>query len=206
MTTAASFWDRVADRYAASPIKNVPAYEQTMARTRAYLSPEDRVLEIGCGTASTALLLAEHVGHITATDIAPRMAEIGQAKAQDAGVTNIDCLAADVFDRRLKDGAYEVVLAFNLIHLLPEPEAALARVRELLAPNGTFISKTVCLAGRWYLRPVIGAMRLVGKAPYVNFLSVDKMDRLIRQAGFEILETGDYPAKPASHFVVARKR
>ncbi|MFP3422919.1 class I SAM-dependent methyltransferase, partial [Bacillus sp. SIMBA_161] len=81
----------------------------------------------------------------------------------------------DVFDDRLKEGGFDVVLAFNLIHLLPEPEAALARVRALLAPEGTFVSKTVCLAGRWYLRPVIGAMRAVGKAPYVHFLSVAKI-------------------------------
>ena len=48
-------------------------------------------------------------------------------------------------------------------------------------------------------------MQVFGKAPYVNFLTIDRLERAIESAGFEILETGDYPAKPPSRLVVARK-
>jgi len=74
-----------------------------------------------------------------------------------------------------------------------------------LKPGGLFISKTPCIGGKWYFRPIIGAMQLIGKAPYLRYLKVDEYDALIRAAGFEIVETGLYPPTAPSRFVVARK-
>ena len=54
-TPQAAFWNRVARRYAAMPMRNPDAWEETLARVTARLSPTDRVLELGCGTGSTAL-------------------------------------------------------------------------------------------------------------------------------------------------------
>ena len=58
MQQAETFWDGAAENYAKSPIRDVEAYNYTLERTRTYLSPTDKVLEVGCGTGSTALLLA----------------------------------------------------------------------------------------------------------------------------------------------------
>ena len=55
------------------------------------------------------------------------------------------------------------------------------------------------------LKPVIGAMRLAGKAPYVRFLSIEALESEIGAAGFEIIETGNYPVKPPGRYIVARK-
>ncbi|QFT57763.1 hypothetical protein FIU94_02910 [Sulfitobacter sp. THAF37] len=52
---------------------------------------------------------------------------------------------------------------------------------------------------------VPGMIRLTGKAPFVRFLRIADPDRAIEEAGFEIIETGDYPASPPGHFVVARR-
>ena len=81
----------------------------------------------------------------------------------------------------------------------------MARACALLKPGGLFISKTPCIGGKWYFRPIIGAMQLIGKAPYLRYLKVDEYDALIRAAGFEIVETGLYPPTAPSRFVVARK-
>lgn len=69
MTAAAStstayearFWDRIARKYASDPIKDTAGYERTLARTRELLTHTDTVLEIGCGTGTTALKLAPSV-------------------------------------------------------------------------------------------------------------------------------------------------
>ncbi|WP_342070622.1 hypothetical protein [Yoonia algicola] len=53
-----SFWNRVARRYAATPMRNQAAYEATLERISAHLKPTDPVLELGCGTQSTALRLS----------------------------------------------------------------------------------------------------------------------------------------------------
>lgn len=201
-----AFWDRIAQRYAARPISNMDAYEQTMARTRSYLGAEDRVLEIGCGTASTALLLAPHLGHITASDISGEMVGIGREKAWNQSVPNISLVQGTLGDPALGHGPYDAVLAFNLVHLLADTAHAARQVNALLKPGGLFISKTPCLGGRFrVLAPLIAALQLVGKAPFVRYLTTRDLERRIAAAGFEIVETGDYPASPPSHFIVARK-
>lgn len=216
MVTAESFWDKSAEGYAKSPVKNMVAYEETLERTRAWLLSTDRVLEVGCGTGTTALILGEKVQQIVASDISAKMIEIARKKAADQGVSNVEfqqgTLEASPMDGgSLGEGPYDVVTAYNLLHLLEDPDAAVARVRGLLKPEGLFISKTVCLAGfslwkRVLVRLLVPLMQLVGKAPYVSFMSVKDVERCITEAGFEILETGDYPASPPCRFIVARKR
>lgn len=206
MVTARAFWDKSADKYAASPVKNVPAYEQTLDRVRAHLKPTDRVLELGCGTGTTALKLADAAARITATDISARMVEIAQAKARDQGVETVDFRQAAPGDGSLGGETYDVVMAFNFLHLMPDLPAALTEIRDRVETGGLFISKSVCLQGLWRAMWLpIAIMQLIGKAPYVRFMSTGRLEQMIRDTGFEIIETGDYPKSPRCHFVVARK-
>jgi hypothetical protein len=65
MTQAdARFWNDLAEKYAAQPVADVPAFERKKAITREHLRPDSAVLEIGCGTGSLALSMAPYAGHI----------------------------------------------------------------------------------------------------------------------------------------------
>lgn len=209
MQTSEAFWDKAAKSYAKSPIKNVEAYTHTLDRTRSYLSPSDAVLELGCGTGSTALLLAPDVGRILASDISREMIAIGQRKARDGAVRNAEFVAADMFDEALDRGPFDAVLAFNLLHLVEDRAAAVQRIRSLLKPRGLFISKTVCTPGKgsplWLrLMPlVVPVLQVIGKAPYVRFMGAEQSEALLTSNGFEIVEAGDHP--PPSRYIVARK-
>lgn len=208
MQHAATFWDKTAEKYAKSPIADLKGYHDTLARTRSYLAPGDQVLEIGCGTGSTALLLAENVRQIVATDISPKMIEIAERKAQAQGIANARFEVADVADATRDGGPYDAVLAFNLVHLLEDAPAAIAAVSAALKPGGLFISKTVCQPGAGaplkfrLIKVVLPLMQWLGKAPYVNFMAADALDALITSNGFKILETLD---QPPSRYIVARK-
>lgn len=201
------FWDNAAPKYAKSPIKDQQSYEKTLERTRAHLSSDDNVLEIGCGTGTTALKLADAAGHILASDISPKMIEIAEGKARHQAITNVNFLAAAADDPRLDGRAFDAVLAFNVLHLLKDLDTTLKRIAALVKPGGLFISKTVCLGGaRWYMKPMISVMQAFGKAPYVRFLANDELDALIEAADFEIIEASDDPGKFPRRFVIARRR
>jgi ubiquinone/menaquinone biosynthesis C-methylase UbiE len=206
MTTDANFWDKIADKYAARPIKNMEAYEQTMERTRSYLSTDQDVLEVGCGSGSTALLLAPSVKHMIATDISKRMIEIGEGKARDQHVENVTFRQGPLSDETLVPESFDTILCYNTLHLVTNLPAVLQNLRGALKPGGVFISKTVCLAEQTRLWAIpIRLMRLIGKAPYVGMLTFDAIEQAVAGEGFEIVETGIYSA-PFSRFVVARKR
>ena len=78
------FWDKAARKYASSPIADLPGYERTLQRVRHWLQPSDRVLELGCGTATTALRLAPATAHYTATDLSAAMMDIARQKLEAA--------------------------------------------------------------------------------------------------------------------------
>jgi len=206
MIAAAKFWDKHAEKYSQRPIKNVDAYERTLERTRAYLSKTDRVLEIGCGTGGTAVNLAGDAGQITGSDISPAMVGIARGRAEDQGKENVTFTCGDACDLDFDVGSFNAVMAFNLLHLLPDTEGAVARAHALLRPGGYFISKTVCLRDMSPLwRPLIFIMQAVGFAPFLRRFSKSELDGMIEAAGFEIVEGRSFPGAPESWFVVARK-
>lgn len=201
-----AFWDRVARRYANMKMRNPEIYEETLALTRAHLSPQDNVLELGCGSGTTALKLAKSVGHLTATDYSTEMITIANEKKVEAGINNVEFCVAQVCDGSLPSGSFDVALAFNLLHLLGDRPAAFGEVHERLKPSGLFISKTPCLGLPYrILQPVMAILHALGKAPSFNFLSTARLERDIENAGFAIIETADYPSNPPRRFIVAQK-
>ncbi len=206
MPDESRFWDRIARRYAAQPVKDQASYEKTLDRTRTRLVPGDQVLELGCGTGTTALILAAHVAHVTASDISSEMLAIGREKAAAQGVGNVEFVQSDAAGHAARDERHDAILAFNLLHLVADAEADIRAVHGMLKPGGFFISKTVCLGGKaWLWGPMIWVMRLFGKAPRVRMFRVRALEEMISAGGFEIVETGTFPASPPCRFVVARK-
>lgn len=204
----AVFWDRIARKYAATPVRNEEAYALTLDRVRTFLSPTDEVLELGCGTGSTALKLAPSVASYLATDLSAEMIAIANEKLEADAVAGLSFAPADCGDAATLAGPFDAVLAFSLLHLVDDLSSTLARINSLVRPGGLFMSKTPCLGEKkGYLRPLISLMRLFGKAPsHVAFFRIAGLESAISDAGFDIIETGDYPADLPHHFVVARKR
>jgi len=211
MKNAETFWNAAAEKYAKSSIADEDAYQASLDRTRSYLKPTDMVLEVGAGTGSTALLLAGNVREIIATDISPNMVAIGKRKASEQAVRNIDFAAADLFSDALPEGPFDVVMAFNILHLIEDVAAASTRVNQLLKSGGLFISKSTCLnSGNLrikfgLLKLAIPLMQFLGKAPYVNLMTITELEEAIIAGGFKIIETGNYPVSPPNRYVVARK-
>jgi len=213
MVNPGAFWDGIAERYAAQPIKDMAAYEGTLERTRAHLGPDAHVLELGCGTGTTALKLAGEVAFITATDVSAKMIAIAEEKACAAGITNVRFVRSDIDGCTTAvpgphEGAYDAVLAFNLLHLVRDVPGALSTIAGLTKPGGVFVSKSACLKGAGFLYPImIPVMQAFGKAPHVTYFTRQGLEEMITQAGFAVLETADLPqGPPPARFAVARRQ
>ncbi len=204
----ARFWNRAARNYAARPVDDPAAYERTLDRTRALLRPGDRVIELGCGTGSTALSLAGAAGAYLATDISPEMIAIAREKHAAAPVAGLEFRVATAASLAGEAGAANAVLAFNVLHLARGAEAELRRIRDLLVEGGLFISKTPCLGDMNPLirLAVIPALRAIGKAPFVRSFRAADLAGLIAAAGFDILAEERHAERDGRPFIVARRR
>ena len=204
----ARFWDRIARKYAASPIADVAGYERTLEHTRRLLKPSDTALEVGCGTGTTALHLAPSVQRYVATDVSGEMVTIGREKAEAAGCANLAFEVARPDAAAWAPASFDVVLAFNLLHLVAARTEALKALHDALKPGGLFISKTPCLKEmNPLIRIAAPVMQLFGKAPYVGFFSAQEFEREIEAAGFEIVERARHGSekRDARLFLVARR-
>ncbi|NNK79687.1 MAG: methyltransferase domain-containing protein [Litoreibacter sp.] len=200
------FWDRIAEKYARQPVRVQNAYQITLDRVATYLKPSDHVLEVGCGTGSTVLTLSGQVASILATDTSTKMIEIARRKAVAAGTSNVTFRKMALDDAATPGEGFAVVMGMNLLHLVEDLDGALASMGDSLRPGGLLITKSVCMgngAGIWsYVLPV---MRFLGKAPFVRIMTMAELENAIVRAGFEIVETGNYPERPPNRFVVARE-
>lgn len=186
----------------------MPSYERTLVRTVSYLKPDHAVIELGCGTGTTAIRLANHVSSYLGTDVAPGMIAIARDKAQSHPFLRFEVGAdADLADQ----GSYDAVLAFNVLHLFPNLEAVLASSYAALRPGGLLISKTVVRPdgfnlGFFAVGAMIPVMRVLGKAPPVYFTTRSTLVQAHRAAGFDILEDALHATGTFSRpFIVARK-
>lgn len=111
-----------------------------LARTRA--RPTSHLLSLGCGIGDTELLVAPHVGRITGVDFSPAAIRQARADAAEAGLDNVEFLAAELSSLDLPPHSFDAVIAIFFLHHLPEPELELAvrRIPSLLKRGGVFYS------------------------------------------------------------------
>ncbi|WP_329112434.1 class I SAM-dependent methyltransferase [Streptomyces sp. NBC_01353] len=144
----AAYWDA-----AAAAFDDEPDHGLRAARTRAAWARHLRdwvpsgpldVLDIGCGTGSLSLLLAEAGHRVTGVDLAPKMVEQARAKLEAAHLSGC-FLAGDAMAPPTGDQRFDVALSRHLLWTLPDPGAALRDWVGRLRPGG----RLVLVEGRW---------------------------------------------------------
>ncbi len=199
------FWDKNAEKYSKSPIRDQETYEKKLELTRKYFSPESEVLEFGCGTGSTALLHAPYVKNILAIDLSSNMIDIARGKAQKEGVENVTFRKASIEEFNPDSHQFDAVLGLNILHLLEDMETSVKKIYELTRPGGVFISSTVCLGdASWYWKLIVPLAKMVGLAPQVRVFRRPRLENSLTAAGFQI-EKALQPGAMGSAFIIARK-
>ena len=205
----ARFWDRIAVKYAADPIADMAGYEATLRRVQGLLSNDQVVLEIGCGTGTTALRLVSFTRRLRATDVSAGMIAIARDKLAAKPLPQLSFDVADADAPVAGPGEYDAVLAFNMLHLVSDLDHALALAMQALRPGGLLISKTACIAElhpliRYLALPV---MRAIGKAPPVLCFDAEVLQSAIARQGLDIVsvERHGTRGKDFRVFIVARK-
>jgi cyclopropane fatty-acyl-phospholipid synthase-like methyltransferase len=199
------FWDRIAPKYARKPVDDPDAYEEKLALAASLLKSSDRVLEIGCGTGTTALRLAPNVVHYTATDGSRAMIGIADAKLGPGALANVTFRHADAAEQ-VAGAPFDAIFAFSLLHLVEDVPGVLSAVYAQLKQGGLFLTKTVCTkAAAWPIRAMIPALTLLRIAPHVTPLSEADLVRYLEDAGFTVGRTLHLGSRRMSPTIVARK-
>jgi SAM-dependent methyltransferase len=99
-----------------------------------------RALDLGCGTGTNAITLAEHGWQVTGVDFVGRAVRAARRKAKQAGV-KVDFRRGDVTWLDVMMDPFELVLDIGCLHSLTSQQKAvyIDNLGRLLSPQGTFL-------------------------------------------------------------------
>lgn len=121
----------------------VPAIGEPVAKNLmhyAALRPDERVLDVACGTGIVARLASERVGPggtVSGIDINPGM--LATARSVTPEAMSIEWHEASAEDMPLNDESFDVVLCQMGLQFMENKPAALQEIRRVLVPGGRFI-------------------------------------------------------------------
>ena len=138
-----NFWDRNAGRYDRFMRKDRAAYEKMYGLIRPDVKGKT-VLELATGTGLIAKNIVNAAAHIEATDASVEM--IAEAKRNNQSA-KLHFSVQDMFCLPYADKSFDVVIVSNALHIVPQPEKALAEIQRVLKDDGVLIAPTFTHAG-----------------------------------------------------------
>jgi SAM-dependent methyltransferase len=151
------------------------------------------VLEAGCGIGAQTIPLARNSpsAHIVSVDISADSVGQAKAKADAAGLTNVQFQQADIFALPFDPKSFDHVFVCFVLEHLSQPARALAVLRELLKPGGT-VTVVEGDHGSAYFHPdsdaahaAIRCLVELQRAAGGDALIGRQLYPLLRQAGFD---------------------
>lgn len=205
-TSPEKFWNLIARKYAASPIADVAAYRKKIEKLKSYLSSEDYVLDIGCGTGTQSDDLANNVKHVTGIDISNKLLAIAEIRKVEREIENVEFVQTTVFDERFYSGSFNVVMAFYVLHFYEDIDEVFRRIYDLLKPSGLFILETACLGEKnTTTGKLIRSAGKLGFLPLINLLSNRQMELALEKTGFSVVEKTKFSESNDEYTLIAKK-
>lgn len=166
------------------------------------VAPGACVLDVAAGAGDQTLALAQRVGaagHVLATDLSPAILSFARARAQAAGLANVDTHVADGEDLGVEAASFDAAICRLGLMLFPRPLEGLREIHRALRPGGGLCTMVFSRPEKNPCLTILmsTALRHAGLAPLDPFapgglMSLGRpghMDELFNAAGFQDVGT-----------------
>jgi demethylmenaquinone methyltransferase/2-methoxy-6-polyprenyl-1,4-benzoquinol methylase len=179
-----------------------PAWKRRLVRLVG-IGPNDRVLDLACGTGDLALAVAGRGARVTGLDLTPRMIALARAKP---GAGGVHWLVGDMTTLPVASGGVDAVTIGYGLRNVPDLDAAIREIHRVLRPGGVACSLDFDRPDRAWLRAVyLGYLTVVGSitgwclhgdpdtyryipASIRRYPGARRVGELFREAGFREVE------------------
>ena len=180
-----NFWDRNAGRYDRFMRKDRAAYEKMYGLIRPVVKGKT-VLELAAGTGLIAKNIVNAAAHIEASDTSAEM--IREAKRRNHSA-RLYFSVQDMFCLPYADESFEVVIVSNALHIVPQPEKALAEIHRVLRDDGVLIAPTFTHAeNSFFGNSKAFFLKLAGFPLHSRWTSEEYL-RFLQQNGWTVRES-----------------
>jgi phosphatidylethanolamine/phosphatidyl-N-methylethanolamine N-methyltransferase len=192
-----SYWDKHAKNYDRSMAllgRPIPRMVDLVGKATRGLG---HVLEVAAGTGLITPTLAAGAREVVATDYGSEMVSALERRVRDAGVANVRCEQADLYALRFDAGAFDAVVAANVLHLVPDLPGALAALRRVVKPGGRVVVPTFChdeTALSWVVSRALAVTGFPGRRRF----TVSSLRHAVEDAGLLVTRTEALPGSSRS--------
>ena len=131
---SAGLFDRWARFYERDLFSRYLRGPQQRALAALDLGPEDRLLDIGCGTGAAVRDAAPHVREAVGVDLSERM--VSRARELATGLANVEFMQGDSEALPFPDSSFSALICTTSFHHYPNPQAAAGEMARVLRPGG----------------------------------------------------------------------
>ena len=180
IASAAAEWD--------ASVASLYGVRADLATALALLEPTLIVGDLGCGTGSLSLALAQHVAHVHAVDGSAAMLEAAQSRL--GGLPNVTVAPGALEALPLADASLDVAVLMLVLHHVAEPSRVLREARRVVRPGGRLLVADMCAHDREEYRQQMGHV----------WLGFDErsLRGWLTKAGFSTMRYAALPVHPAA--------
>ena len=166
----------------------------------AAVQPGERILDIGCGSGTTTLLLSERVGasgKVLGVDLSTPMLDVAQRRARAAG-SSAKFVKADVTDFAFEPQSFDLAFSQFGVMFFADPVAAFRNIHGAVKPSGrlAFACWRQPSEHLWAFVPESAAKPFLPPSPPADpnapgrysFQNPDRIKSVLLQAGFHAPE------------------
>ena len=176
-----NFWDKNAGRYDRFMRKDRAAYDEMYELIRPVVKAKT-VLELATGTG----LIAKHIVNAAAHEATDASAEMIAEAKRDTRSAKLHFSVQDMFRLPYANQSFNVVIVSNALHIVPQPEKALAEIRRVLKDDGVLIAPTFSHAGNSFSGKVRAFFMKLAGFPLRSKWTSEKYLRFLRQNGWAV--------------------
>ena len=163
-------------------------------------------LELGCGNGTYSKVLVEEATYLTATDFSDEM--VNAAKSRLKTFEKIKVEKADCFNLPYSDSSFDTVFMANLLHIIPDPEKAVAECKRVLKNGGRLIVTSFTFECMGFINKIILLYRYLkayGKpSPFAQNLTLKKAEQMLANNDFKVEEAKLIGNKMKAVFIKGR--
>jgi 2-polyprenyl-6-hydroxyphenyl methylase/3-demethylubiquinone-9 3-methyltransferase len=151
-----------------------------------------RVLDLGCGAGLAAEALARRGYTVLGLDAAGEAIEAGRAHAADSGL-RLDYRAGAAEDLVAEGRRFPVVTALEVIEHVPDQQAFVTLLSQLLEPGGLLFLSTMSRTPQSFVAAKVAAEYVlrwlpVGTHDWRKFVTPTELARMVRAAGLRVTD------------------
>lgn len=189
------FWNKQAIKFSKSENREA---KELVDQSIDFIKGKD-ILDFACGTGGSSILLADHATSVLGIDYSEEMIHYAQGYQRH----NLTYQVATLDSSDL--ATYDVITAFNVLHLLEDLDQASRRMNDLLRPGGILIAYTACSKKKGLITSGLALLSKLKFLPKIQLLTPERLDRYFESQGFVKVTSHVAGASVLNYYMVFKK-